>query len=45
MSITITKLSYDEIDNLLQPSDKDLYKDIKWRFVSEEEIELLLKNN
>lgn len=39
------KLTYDEIDKLLESRDNDWdsYKDIKW--VTEEEMESLLKNN
>jgi hypothetical protein len=42
MNTRITKLTYDEIDQLLEPSDKELINEIHWKFVSEEEMEFLL---
>ncbi|WP_168413017.1 hypothetical protein [Bacillus salacetis] len=43
MKTRITKLTYDEIDKLLEPADNDMLNDINWKFVSEEEIENLLQ--
>jgi hypothetical protein len=42
MNKRTTKLTYDEIDKLLESNDKDWFKDIKWKFVTEEEMESLL---
>lgn len=44
MNIQTIKLTYDEIDKLLESMDKDLTKDIKWKYVTENELESLLKN-
>ncbi len=44
MNTRTTKLSYDEIDKLLESIDKDVFKEINWQFISEEEMESLLKN-
>ncbi|MBD8067633.1 hypothetical protein [Bacillus sp. PS06] len=38
------KLDHEEIDKLLEFIDKDRFKDIKWTFVTEEEMESLLDN-
>jgi hypothetical protein len=43
MNNRMAKLTYDEIDQLLEPADKDIFKDINWQFVSEEEMESLLR--
>ncbi|WP_169891160.1 hypothetical protein [Litchfieldia alkalitelluris] len=45
MNTQKTKLSYDEIDKLLESMDKDKLIDIKWKLVTEEEIEYLLKTH
>ncbi|MBM7571920.1 hypothetical protein [Aquibacillus albus] len=42
MNERTTKLSYDEIDKLLESIDKDCLKDIKWKSVTDEEMESLL---
>ncbi|MEK5441090.1 MULTISPECIES: hypothetical protein [unclassified Fredinandcohnia] len=39
------KFTYNEIDLLIEAMDKDIWKDIKWKFVTEEEIESLLKTS
>lgn len=39
------KFSYDEIDQLIEAMDKDVWKDIKWKFVTDEEMESLLKTS
>ncbi|WP_159439958.1 hypothetical protein [Bacillus sinesaloumensis] len=39
------KFSYDEIDLLIEAMDKDVWKDIKWKHVTEEEIDKLLKTS
>ncbi|WP_421385193.1 hypothetical protein ACOJQI_10645 [Bacillus salacetis] len=43
MNNHLTKLTYDEIDQLLEPTDKNIFKDINWKFISEEEMESLLR--
>ncbi|MGD6801791.1 hypothetical protein ACQCVK_14670 [Rossellomorea vietnamensis] len=43
MNKPLTKLSYDDIDKLLQPADQDLFHNINWQFISEEEMETLLR--
>ncbi|MGO4889851.1 hypothetical protein ACJ2A9_19055 [Anaerobacillus sp. MEB173] len=43
MNKRITKLTYEEIDQLLESVDKDSSKDIKWKFVTEEEMDSLLQ--
>ncbi|MFD1039694.1 hypothetical protein ACFQ3N_15000 [Virgibacillus byunsanensis] len=45
MNKRTTKLTYDEIDKLLESIDKDRFKDIKWKYVTEEEMEYLLNIN
>jgi two-component SAPR family response regulator len=45
MNKRITKLTYDEIDKLLETIDKDWLKDINWNFVTDEQMETLLKNS
>ncbi|WP_157256168.1 hypothetical protein [Bacillus timonensis] len=37
------QFSYDEIDRLLDSIDKDMFKDIKWKTITEEEMESLLR--
>ncbi|WP_180994193.1 hypothetical protein [Bacillus sp. Marseille-P3661] len=37
------KFTYDEIDKLLESYDKDGSKDIKLKFITEEELQTLLK--
>ncbi|EDL66710.1 hypothetical protein [Bacillus sp. SG-1] len=39
----ITKLTPEEIDRLLDPADKESFKDITWKFISDDEIENLLR--
>ncbi|MFS0864354.1 hypothetical protein AB3M96_16720 [Fredinandcohnia sp. 179-A 10B2 NHS] len=39
------KLTYVEIDKLVESFDKEVYNDIKWKFVTEEEMENLLKTS
>ncbi|WP_449537638.1 hypothetical protein [Ferdinandcohnia sp. Marseille-Q9671] len=41
---TVT-FTYDEIDKLLESFDKELFKDIKWKPVTDEEMESLLKTS
>jgi hypothetical protein len=37
-----TKLTHNEIDELLETVDKELFKEINWKFVTEEEMDILL---
>ncbi len=43
MNKTLTKLTYDEIDKLLTNTDKDLFNNINWTLVTEDEMESLLR--
>ncbi|MFC4320582.1 hypothetical protein [Litchfieldia salsa] len=43
MNKQIIKLTYVEIDKLLEPIEKDWLKELKLKFVTDEEIESLLK--
>ncbi|WP_456273686.1 hypothetical protein [Bacillus sp. AK031] len=43
MNKETTKLTHNEIDELLETVDKELFKDIKWKFVTEEEMDVLLR--
>ncbi|WP_453993769.1 hypothetical protein [Bacillus nitroreducens] len=45
MNERTVKFSYEEIDLLIDAMDKDVWKDIKWKSVTEEEIETLLKTS
>lgn len=39
------KFSYDEIDLLIEAMDKNVWKDIKWKPITDEEIETILKTS
>lgn len=45
MNQPTTKLTYDEIDKLLETFDESWAKDIKLRLVTEEELDSLLKTH
>lgn len=45
MNERTVKFSYDEIDQLLDSMDKDIFKDIKWKTITDEEMESLLKTS